>query len=65
LFGTLQTGLDVKTVLEESIGREFQLVEAKLGAASGKLWWFADKPFGRFTARSKNAWLQSCPALSP
>jgi 16S rRNA G966 N2-methylase RsmD len=45
LFGTLQTGLDVKTVLEESLGREFELVEAKLGGASGKLWWFADKTF--------------------
>jgi len=45
LFGTLQTGLDVKSVLEESIGREFELVEAKLGAATGKLWWFADKAF--------------------
>jgi hypothetical protein len=44
-FGTLQTGLDAKTVLERSIGREFEFVEAKLGAASGKLWWFADKPF--------------------
>lgn len=45
LFGTLQTGLDVKTVLEESIGEEFKLVDAKLGSASGKLWWFADKTF--------------------
>jgi hypothetical protein len=45
LFGTLQTGLDVKTVLEESIGSEFELVDAKLGGASGKLWWFADKAF--------------------
>ena len=45
LFGTLQTGLDVKTVLEESLGREFELVDAKLGGASGKLWWFADKTF--------------------
>jgi len=45
LFGTLRTGLDVKTVLEESIGHEFEFVEAKLGAASGKLWWFADKAF--------------------
>jgi 16S rRNA G966 N2-methylase RsmD len=45
LFGTLQTGLDVKTVLEESIGREFELVPAKLGDAVGKLWWFADKTF--------------------
>jgi hypothetical protein len=45
LFGTLQTGLDVKTVLEDSIGQEFVLVDAKLGGASGKLWWFADKTF--------------------
>ena len=45
LFGTLQTGLDVKTVLEESIGTEFELVDAKLGGATGKLWWFADKAF--------------------
>jgi 16S rRNA G966 N2-methylase RsmD len=45
LFGTLHTGLDVKTVLEESIGKEFELVEAKLGGAAGKLWWFADKTF--------------------
>jgi 16S rRNA G966 N2-methylase RsmD len=45
LFGTLQTGLDVKTVLEDSIGKEFELVDAKLGGASGKLWWFADKTF--------------------
>jgi 16S rRNA G966 N2-methylase RsmD len=45
LFGALDTGLDVKTVLEESVGKEFQLVDAKLGAAEGKLWWFADKAF--------------------
>jgi 16S rRNA G966 N2-methylase RsmD len=45
LFGTLQSGLDVKTVLEESIGREFELVRAKLGKAEGMLWWFADKVF--------------------
>ncbi|MGP8200590.1 MAG: hypothetical protein ACLQU4_13935 [Limisphaerales bacterium] len=45
LFGTLQTGLDVKTVLEESLGTEFELVDAKLGGAAGKLWWFADKTF--------------------
>jgi 16S rRNA G966 N2-methylase RsmD len=45
LFGTLHTGLDVKTVLEESIGKEFELMEAKLGGATGKLWWFADKTF--------------------
>jgi len=45
LFGTLQTGLDVKTVLEESVGKDFELVDAKLGGAAGKLWWFADKTF--------------------
>ena len=45
LFGTLHTGLDVKTVLEESIGKEFELVNAKLGGATGKMWWFADKTF--------------------
>jgi 16S rRNA G966 N2-methylase RsmD len=45
LFGTLHTGLDVKTVLEESVGKEFELVEARLGGATGKLWWFADKTF--------------------
>jgi hypothetical protein len=44
-FGTLNTGLDVKTVLEESVGTEFVLVDAKLGGATGKLWWFADKAF--------------------
>jgi 16S rRNA G966 N2-methylase RsmD len=45
LFGTLQSGLDVKKVLEESVGREFKLVDAKLGGAEGKLWWFSDKTF--------------------
>ena len=48
LFGTLDTGLDVKKVLEESIGKDFELLDAKLGGAAGKLWWFADK---NFTAR--------------
>jgi hypothetical protein len=45
LFGTLHSGLDVKTVLEESVGKEFELVSARLGGAAGKLWWFADKAF--------------------
>jgi hypothetical protein len=35
----------VKTVLEESVGKEFVLVAAKLGGAAGKFWWFADKAF--------------------
>jgi 16S rRNA G966 N2-methylase RsmD len=45
LFGTLQTGLDVKAVLQESIGSEFTLVPAKLGGATGELWWFNDPAF--------------------
>src|SRR5260221_10498007 len=44
-FGTLHTGLDVKTVLEEALGKEFELQDAKLGGASGKLWWFKDNTF--------------------
>jgi hypothetical protein len=35
----------VKTVLEQSVGTEFALVDAKLGGAAGQLWWFADKTF--------------------
>ncbi len=42
LCGASQTGLEVKTVLQENLGRVFVLVEAKLGAASGRLWWLAD-----------------------
>lgn len=45
LFGTLQTGLDVKKVLQEAIGTDFTLVKAKIGGASGELWWFADPVF--------------------
>jgi hypothetical protein len=45
LFGTLHTGLDVKTVLEESIGTEFKLVASKIGGVSGQLWWFNDPVF--------------------
>jgi len=45
LFGTLHTGLDVKKVLEESVGKDFELLDAKLGGAAGKLWWFTDKNF--------------------
>jgi len=46
-FSTLNTGLDVKTVLEEANGIDFQLVDAKLGSASGKQWWFKDPTFIR------------------
>lgn len=38
-FSTLQTGLDIKTVLEKHIGKEFVLVPAKKGSAEGQLWW--------------------------
>jgi 16S rRNA G966 N2-methylase RsmD len=44
-FGTLHTGLDVKTALESAIGVEFELVDARLGGASGKLWWFKNPIF--------------------
>jgi hypothetical protein len=47
LFSTLNTGLDIKTVLEEAQGIEFELVDAKLGSASGKQWWFKDPVFTR------------------
>lgn len=39
-FSELHTGLDVKTVLEKHLGDEFMLIDAKMGGASGKLWWF-------------------------
>jgi 16S rRNA G966 N2-methylase RsmD len=45
LFGTLHTGLDVKEVLEEAVGKEFTLVRTKLGGATGELWWFNDPVF--------------------
>lgn len=45
LFGTLATGLDVKRVLEESVGKDFDLVPARIGSAEGKLWWFKDPVF--------------------
>ena len=41
-FSELDTGLDVKTVLEKNLGDEFKLVDAKIGGAQGKLWWFND-----------------------
>lgn len=43
LFGALHTGLDVKTVLEESLGETFRLMPAKLGGATGELWWFSEE----------------------
>lgn len=45
LFGTLQTGLDVKTVLRDAVGTDFVLVKARMGGAEGELWWFKDPVF--------------------
>ena len=45
LFGTLQTGLNVKTVLEDAIGKDFKLVKARLGSAEGEMWWLSDPVF--------------------
>lgn len=44
-FGTLNTGLDVRKVLEEAVGSEFVLLDTKIGGSSGKLWWFKDSIF--------------------
>lgn len=41
-FSELQTGLDVKTVLQNHLDKEFVLMEAQLGGAQGKLWWFKE-----------------------
>jgi DNA modification methylase len=40
LFSELNSGLDVSEVLKRHIGKEFELVPAKIGATTGKLWWF-------------------------
>ncbi len=45
LFGTLHTGLDVVTVLKESLGAEFRLVKTKVGKNVGEFWWFNDPVF--------------------
>lgn len=41
-FSSLNTGLDVATVLKRHEGQEFKLIPAKLGGAEGQLWWFND-----------------------
>lgn len=41
-FSTLNTGLDIKKVLERHLGKEFVLVKSKIGGAEGALWWFKD-----------------------
>lgn len=39
-FSTLQTGLDVKTVLQKHLEKEFTFIPAQIGSTQGKLWWF-------------------------
>jgi len=41
-FLALHTGLDVKTVLKNHIGKEFILVPGTIGGVEGELWWFKD-----------------------
>lgn len=41
-FSELQTGLDVKIVLQNHLDKEFVLMSAKIGGAEGKLWWLKD-----------------------
>ncbi|MBN1692029.1 MAG: hypothetical protein JW845_00560 [Dehalococcoidales bacterium] len=41
-FLALHTGLDVKTVLKNHIGKEFTLVPGAIGDVEGELWWFKD-----------------------
>ncbi|MBM3283777.1 hypothetical protein FJY90_06065 [Candidatus Gottesmanbacteria bacterium] len=41
-FSSLETGLDVKKVLEKHLEEEFVLVDTKIGGATGKLWWLID-----------------------
>jgi len=41
-FLALHSGLDVKTVLKNHIGKEFVLVPGMIGDVEGELWWFKD-----------------------
>ena len=41
-FAELNSGLDIKTVLNKHLGNEFNLVDAKVGSSTGKLWWFTN-----------------------
>jgi DNA modification methylase len=41
-FSSLETGLDVKKVLEKHLDKEFILVDSKIGGATGKLWWLGE-----------------------
>jgi len=41
-FSSLETGLDVKKVLQKHIGREFILIKSRIGGAVGELWWLRE-----------------------
>ncbi len=41
-FSSLETGLDVKKVLEKHLSKEFILVDSKIGGVTGKLWWLKE-----------------------
>jgi len=41
-FSELRTGLDVRTVLENHLDKEFVLVPMRIGGAEGQGWWFKD-----------------------
>ncbi len=42
-FSSLDTGLDIKTVLEDHLKKEFCLVPAEIGGAKGELWWLTEE----------------------
>lgn len=41
-FSSLDTGLDVKKVLQNHLDKEFILVKSTLGGATGELWWLKE-----------------------
>ena len=41
-FSSLETGLDVKKVLQKHLGNEFILVKSKIGGTTGELWWLKE-----------------------
>lgn len=41
-FSSLETGLDVKKVLQKHLNKEFLLVKSTIGGASGELWWLKE-----------------------
>ena len=57
-FSSLETGLDVKKVLEKHLGKEFVLVDSKIGGAIGKLWWLKE-PSKYIKATSNNLTFES------